>query len=120
MSIDPPISESRMQRTAKEPVVDLSHVRFTWQPASLPVITVDSLRVFQGERLLLRGPSGCGKSTLLSILAGVLKAQDGSTVEQSREDSAILQLGRTCTIPGTVAGDVLGDVRFGRHLRIAH
>lgn len=39
-----------------------------------------SLRVAEGERVVLVGPNGCGKSTLLHVIAGVLDADDG-TVE---------------------------------------
>ena len=36
-----------------------------------------SLRVAQGEFLVLVGPSGCGKSTLLRIVAGLVRASSG-------------------------------------------
>lgn len=37
----------------------------------------------EGEFVTILGPSGCGKSTLLNILAGVLKADNGSILVDS-------------------------------------
>ncbi len=45
-------------------------------------LTVDSLRLVPGERLLITGPNGAGKTTLLRILAGEL-APDSGTVRVS-------------------------------------
>jgi putative ABC transport system ATP-binding protein len=59
-------------------VVELSEVRFSWQPGGEPVVDIDALRIAPGERVFLRGPSGSGKSTLLSLLAGVITPQQGS------------------------------------------
>ncbi len=61
-----------------DPLVDLSNVRFSWTEAAPLVIDIESLRVAQQERILLRGPSGSGKSTLLGLLAGVLTPRQGS------------------------------------------
>ena len=36
-----------------------------------------NLTVDTGEFIMIMGPSGCGKTTLLSILAGILKPDDG-------------------------------------------
>jgi putative ABC transport system ATP-binding protein len=58
--------------------IELSDAQFSWHAAAAPVVTIDSLRIARGERLLLRGPSGSGKSTLLSLLAGILAPQRGS------------------------------------------
>jgi putative ABC transport system ATP-binding protein len=58
--------------------VELSEVRFSWQPGGEPVVDIDALRIAPGERVFLRGPSGSGKSTLLSLLAGVITPQHGS------------------------------------------
>jgi NitT/TauT family transport system ATP-binding protein len=44
-------------------------------------VTDASFDVRAGEFVSLVGPSGCGKSTLLRILAGLLKADEGSVVE---------------------------------------
>ncbi len=60
------------------PVVELSDVLFSWSATSPIVIDIDSLRVDNGERIILRGPSGSGKSTLLSLLAGVVAPGQGT------------------------------------------
>ena len=41
------------------------------------VLSVDSLKVNDGETLCLMGANGSGKTTLLRILAGTLKADEG-------------------------------------------
>jgi putative ABC transport system ATP-binding protein len=54
----------------------LSDVAFAW-PGSAAALSIDRLRIEQGERVLLRGPSGSGKSTLLGLIGGVLQPQRG-------------------------------------------
>ncbi|MFI6499944.1 ABC-F family ATP-binding cassette domain-containing protein [Nonomuraea typhae] len=41
-------------------------------------LCLDSLRIMQGERLLVTGPNGAGKSTLLQVLAGDLTPDAGT------------------------------------------
>ena len=43
-----------------------------------PALSHISFEVSQGEFLAIVGPSGCGKSTLLSIIAGLLKPEEGN------------------------------------------
>lgn len=45
---------------------------------SSPVLENINLDIKQGELVCLLGPSGCGKSTLLNIVAGFIKAEEGS------------------------------------------
>jgi multiple sugar transport system ATP-binding protein len=56
------------------------------------VVAVDdvSLRIEDGEFLVLVGPSGCGKSTLLRVIAGLEEATEGRLLIAGREvtDSA--------------------------------
>ena len=42
------------------------------------MLRVAELIIVKGEKIFLHGPSGCGKTTLLGVLAGVLKASQGS------------------------------------------
>jgi multiple sugar transport system ATP-binding protein len=51
------------------------------------VVAVDdvSLRVEDGEFLVLVGPSGCGKSTLLRLIAGLEEASAGSVIIDGRD-----------------------------------
>ncbi len=80
--------------TSTPDVIELSDVRFSWHAAATPVVSIDSLRVARGERLLLRGPSGSGKSTLLSLLAGIVAAQSGSVDVLGKELGAFTGAGR--------------------------
>ena len=59
-------------------VIDIKELTFDWQPATQPVLSIETLEVAAGELLFIEGPSGSGKSTLLSLLAGVTTAQGGS------------------------------------------
>jgi ABC-type Fe3+/spermidine/putrescine transport system ATPase subunit len=43
-----------------------------------------SLKVERGETLVLAGPSGCGKTTALSLIAGILRAEDGDILSDGR------------------------------------
>jgi len=53
----------------------------------LPVLKNIDLKVETGQLLMLEGPSGCGKTTFISIMAGILKPDQG-----------------TCSIYGTELG----------------
>jgi putative ABC transport system ATP-binding protein len=57
--------------------VEIEQLSFSYRTSKL-VLRVPALVIAKGERIFLHGPSGSGKTTLLGILAGVLKAQDGS------------------------------------------
>jgi putative ABC transport system ATP-binding protein len=59
-------------------IVECSDLRFGWRRDGPTTVSIDTLRIDRGERLLLRGPSGCGKSTLLGLIAGINVAQRGS------------------------------------------
>ncbi|QES44246.1 ABC transporter ATP-binding protein [Streptomyces venezuelae] len=47
-------------------------------------LSVESLTVSAGERLLIHGGNGAGKSTLLRIMAGVLQPDAGTVVRRGR------------------------------------
>ncbi len=47
-------------------------------------LTLTSLELREGSKLLLTGPNGAGKSTLLAILAGELQPQTGSLLCEAR------------------------------------
>lgn len=60
--------------------VYLQNLKFAYNQknkAAPPVLKIDELSIFRGEKVFLFGPSGHGKSTLLNILAGVLEVKDG-------------------------------------------
>lgn len=52
-----------------------------------PVLNNISFGVKEGEFLAIVGPSGCGKSTLLSIIAGLLKPEEGTIVVNNPDGS---------------------------------
>ncbi|MFY1678577.1 ribosomal protection-like ABC-F family protein [Streptomyces sp. WMMC905] len=47
-------------------------------------LTLDTLRIAPGERLLVTGPNGAGKSTLLRLLAGELRPDRGEVRRSGR------------------------------------
>ncbi len=54
------------------PVISLSGVSARWPGAVTPALTVDSLTIARGERVLIEGPSGSGKTTLAHVLVRFL------------------------------------------------
>jgi putative spermidine/putrescine transport system ATP-binding protein len=56
--------------------VELERVNFTY-PGSPAGVHDVSLRIGDGEIVVVIGPSGCGKTTLLSMIAGFLKPASG-------------------------------------------
>lgn len=63
--------------TGRIEIRDVS-VRFGRGDAATDAVSGVSLDVAPGDFVTIIGPSGCGKSTLLNIVAGFLKASDGT------------------------------------------
>ena len=61
------------EETSKQgqPIILANNLSFRYRKDGDPVLTECTLRIDQGERLLLEGPSGGGKSTLAALLAGL-------------------------------------------------
>jgi putative ABC transport system ATP-binding protein len=59
------------------PAVELDRVRFRYEGGP-DILQIPSLVIARHERIFLYGPSGSGKTTLLGLLAGVLRATEGS------------------------------------------
>jgi putative ABC transport system ATP-binding protein len=57
--------------------VEITNLNFCYRPPKT-VLRIAELTIAKGEKIFLHGPSGSGKTTLLGILAGVLKAKEGS------------------------------------------
>jgi ATP-binding cassette subfamily B protein len=59
------------------PLVEAKNLVFRRTLAGAPVLREVSLRIAEGDRLLLEGPSGGGKSTLSALLAGLRTPTEG-------------------------------------------
>src|SRR5215217_4392540 len=68
-----------MNDSTNEPALRVEHVTKRFGSGETEVVAVRdvSLRVAQGEVVLIMGPSGSGKSTLLSMLGALLKPTEG-------------------------------------------
>jgi len=75
-----------------EPAIRVRDLRFAYG-AGAPVLDLPDFSVARGERVFLHGPSGSGKTTLLGLLAGVLRAEQG-TVELLGTDLGRLSGGK--------------------------
>ncbi|WP_157253876.1 TlrC/CarA/OleB/SrmB family ABC-F type ribosomal protection protein [Nonomuraea typhae] len=65
-------SVTALGEVRQAPVAELTGIHVSGR------LTLDSLRIRQGERLLVTGPNGAGKSTLLQVLAGDLTPDAGT------------------------------------------
>ena len=59
-------------------MIEVSNISYTWPGQQEPALALSELNVESNERLFVHGASGSGKSTLLSLLAGIVKPQQGS------------------------------------------
>src|SRR5688500_12267090 len=75
-------SAERAPAASEAPFIRLRNVAktFTRDGVAFKAVTDASFDVRAGEFVCMVGPSGCGKSTLLRILAGLVKADEGSVV----------------------------------------
>lgn len=58
-------------------MLELERVRFAWN-ADRPVIEELSVKIREGDKVVLLGANGSGKSTLLKLMNGLLTPQSGS------------------------------------------
>ncbi len=68
--------ENRMIHWERIPVIELKHVSYWYDSASM-VLEDINLTVIQGDFLGLVGPNGSGKSTLIKSILGLIKPQQG-------------------------------------------
>lgn len=67
-----------------EPILTLDHLSYAYHTleGETKALSDISLSVKPGEFVAIVGPSGCGKSTLLSLIAGLLKPEEGGDSAQ--------------------------------------
>jgi cobalt/nickel transport system ATP-binding protein len=58
-------------------MLEIDRLRFAWDD-SPPLIEDLSLKIREGDKLVILGANGCGKSTLLKLMNGLIFAQAGS------------------------------------------
>lgn len=58
-------------------VIDINKLRFSWKGQANDTLSIERVRIAQGEHVLLRGESGSGKTTLLNLLTGILSPNAG-------------------------------------------
>jgi len=81
-------------------------------------LALDDWHVAQGEHWLVIGPSGSGKTTLLHLLAGILRAQEGS-VSVAGQDLSELSAADLDRFRGRHVGIVLQRLHLVASLTVA-
>ena len=63
----------------KSPIVNLENISMLYHTLDEETLAIKNLNleIYDGEIIGIVGPSGCGKSTLLSIIAGLIKPNQG-------------------------------------------
>lgn len=71
-------------------LLELRNISFSYHSLHGETKALDNISfgIKEGEFVAIVGPSGCGKSTLLSIIAGLIKAEDG-TIRVNRSDGSL-------------------------------
>jgi putative ABC transport system ATP-binding protein len=80
-------------KTTTKLALRLEGVQFGYRPDRL-ILDVPELAVEEGESVFVHGPSGSGKTTLLGLLAGVLRANQGSVTALGQDLSRLSNAGR--------------------------
>lgn len=112
----PEHNETRTDPGALRGDIEISHVRFRYEPRS-PVILDDvSLNAKQGEFVALVGPSGSGKSTITRLLLGFETPESG-TIYYDGQDLSTLdvravrsQIGVVLQNSKLMSGDIFSNI----------
>jgi nitrate/nitrite transport system ATP-binding protein len=79
--------ENTMDNTSKFIEIQNAEMVFNTRQGSFHALRDINLNVKKGEFVTLIGHSGCGKSTLLNLIAGLLRASDGTLLCANRRRS---------------------------------
>ncbi len=114
-----PDPEGALSPEKTEGRFDLSHVRFSYDPAR-PLITDLNLSVSSGRRVAIVGPTGCGKTTLINLLmrfydvdGGEIRL-DGTETRAIRRGALRRNIGMVLQDTWLPAGTVREIIAFGR------
>ncbi len=119
----PAASGSEVEQTlpsANVPIVSLENIGKVYDGKA--VLSDVSLKLCQGDVVLLRGASGSGKTTLLRILLGLTEPDSGKRVTTYAKPAAVFQEDRLCeafcaydnvklAIPERSKEEILADLR---------
>ena len=75
--------------TSKPPILTLQNISYSYHSLQGETLALSniSFQVAEGEFVAIVGPSGCGKSTLLSIIARLIKPENGTILIQNPDGS---------------------------------
>lgn len=113
-----PDPEDALTLETSEGRFDLSHVRFSYDPAR-PLITDLNGTVEPGKRVAIVGPTGCGKTTLINLLMRFYNVDggeirlDGHETRSIRRNSLRRQIGMVLQETWLPAGTIREIISFG-------
>lgn len=107
-------------------IVDIENLEVTYLGKDKPALVVDSLKIKEGESVLITGKSGSGKSTLVSVINGVIphliRAEVKGKIRVYNVDTLTTTLPEISKYVGTLLQDpdsqafnyyVIDEVAFG-------
>ena len=75
-------------------IVDLKKSYVDPEGNRTTIIDLPSLKIGEGEQVVLRGESGCGKTTLLHLISGIVQSDSGSIQLDGMELTKFSETGR--------------------------